>query len=70
MLAIKGIFYQFYDVICRHCESIVLLKRCYLLEKNKLHTFIKSQFLNFPNFQHGQFLSKCLGFDLNLVLNS
>ena len=27
-LPLKAVFYQFYDVICRHCESIVVLKRC------------------------------------------
>ena len=27
-LPLKTVFYRFYDVICRHCESIVVLKRC------------------------------------------
>ena len=53
-LPLRAVFYRFYDVICRHCESVVLLKRCYLLEKKKLHRFVKSQLLNFPNFQHAQ----------------
>ena len=27
-LPLKAIFYRFYEVICRHCESIVVLKHC------------------------------------------
>ena len=27
-LPLKAVFYRFYDVICRHCESIVVLKCC------------------------------------------
>ena len=51
--AIEGIFYRFYYVIARHCESILLLKCCFLLEKKRLYRFIKPQLLNFPNFQPG-----------------
>ena len=47
---LRAVFYQFYDVICRHCEPVVLLKRCYLLEKKRLHRFIKTHLLNFQNF--------------------
>ena len=68
-LPLRAFFYRFYDVICRHGVSIALLKRCYLLEKKRLHRFIKPQLLNFPNFKTGQLLSNCLGFDLNLSLS-
>ena len=27
-LSLKAVFYRFYDVICRHCESVVALKCC------------------------------------------
>ena len=66
---IEDNFYRFYDVICNHRESVVLLKRCYLLEKKRLHRFIKPQLLNFPNFQPSQLLSSCLGFKLNTSLS-
>ena len=68
-LPLRAFIYQFYDVICRHRESIVLPKRCYLLEKKRLHRFIKPQLLNFPNFQPGQLLSSCLAFVVNLSLS-
>ena len=75
-LPLRAVFYQFYDLIYRHCESIVLLKccyllekkkrRCYLLEKKRRHRFIRLQLLHFQNFQPGELLGSCLGFDLNL----
>ena len=65
-LPLRAVFYRFYDVICRHCESIVVLKRCQLFEKKKLHRFIKPLLLNFQNFQLGQLLGICSSFDLNL----
>ena len=55
-LPLRAVFYWFYEVICRHCESIVLLKRCYLLEKKRLHRFIKPHLLNFQNFQPSELL--------------
>ena len=75
----RTVFYRFYDVICRHhivsgtreelkLIYFFLLKRCYLLERKRLHRF-KSQLLNSPNFQPGQLLSSCLGIDLNLSLS-
>ena len=27
-LPLKAVFYRFYDVICRHCASVVVLKYC------------------------------------------
>ena len=27
-LPLKAVFHRFYDVICRHCKSIVVFKRC------------------------------------------
>ena len=59
-LPLKVDFYRFYDVMCRDCESIVVHKRCNLLEKKRL--------LNFKNFLPGELLGSCLGFDLNLSL--
>ena len=70
MLAIEGIFYRFYETICRHREFIVLLKCGYLLEKKRLHIFIKPQLLNLPNFQPDYLLSSSLGFDLHLILSA
>ena len=67
--SILAVFYRFYDVICRHCESIAVLKRCWLLEKERLHSFIKPQLFNFQNFQPEELLGSCLGFDLNLNLS-
>ena len=61
---LKAVFYGFYDVIYRHCESIVVLECCYLLEKKRLHRFIKPQLFNFHSFQPGELLGSCLGFDL------
>ena len=76
---LMAVFYRSYDVVCRHCESIVLLKccyllekkkrRCYLLEKKRRHRFIRLQLLHFQNFQPGELLGSCLGFDLNLSLS-
>ena len=51
-----------------YSESVVLLKHCYLLDKERRHRFIKPQLLNFPNFQPSQMLSSCLGFNLNVSL--
>ena len=68
-LPLKAVFYRFSEVICRHRESIFLLISFYLLEKKRLHRFIKTQLLNFPNFQPGRLLSSCLGFDSNLRLS-
>ena len=67
-LLLRAVFYRFYDVIFRHCESIVLLERCYLLEKKRLHRLIKPPLLNFQYFQLGELLSSCLGFEPNLSL--
>ena len=69
ILPLRADFYRFYDVVCKHCEFIVVLKRCQLLEKKRLHRFIKPQLLNFRNLQPGKFLGSCLGFDLNLSLS-
>ena len=49
---LKAVFYQFCDVICRHCESVVVLQHRQLLEKKRLHRFMKSQLFNFQNFQN------------------
>ena len=40
-----------------------------MLEKKRLHRFIKTQLLNFQNFQPDELLSCCLAFDLNLSLS-
>ena len=68
-LPMRAVFYRFYVVICRHCESIVVLKCCQFLEEKRLHRFIKLQLLNFQNFLPGKLLGSCLGFDLNLSLS-
>ena len=65
-LPLKAVSFQFYDIIQRHCESIVVLKR---KEKKRLHKFFKRQWLNFQNFQPGELLSNCSGCDLNLSLS-
>ena len=64
----KAVFYRFCDVICRHCESVVVLQRRQLLEKKRLHRFMKPQLFKFQNFRPGELLASCLGFDLNLSL--
>ena len=68
-LPMRAVFCRFYVVTCRHCESIVELNCCQLLEKKRLHRFTKLQLLNFQNFLTGKLLSSCLGFDLNLSLS-
>ena len=76
-LPLRAIFYLFYDVdivlLVAHewneSKYIYPLKRCYLLEKKRLHRF-KPQLLNFRNFRPGQLFNSCLGFDLNLSLSS
>ena len=65
----RAVFYRFYNVICRNCKSVLLLKRCYLLEKKKLQRFIKPKLLNFQNCQPSQLLSSCFGLDLKLSLS-
>ena len=55
---LKAVFYRFYDVIYRHRESVFVL-----------HRFIKPQLLNLQNFQPGELLASCLGFDLNLIFS-
>ena len=50
-------------------ESIFLRKCCHLLEKKRIHWFIKHQLLNFPCFQPGELSSSCLSVDLNLSLS-
>ena len=76
-VTLRTVFYRFYDVICRYrvvsgtrveqSESIFLLKHYYLLVKKRLRKF-NPQLFNFPDFQPGQLLSICLGFNLDLSL--
>ena len=61
----RAVFYRFRNVICRNCKSVLLLKRCYFLEKKKLQRFIKAKLLNFQNCQPGQLLSCCFGLDMH-----
>ena len=42
-LPLKAVFYRFYDVICRHCESIVLLKRLATRLQHVLLVFSRSK---------------------------